>query len=494
MTKTLLVPCMLLQVFLAQAQIQIATDTTWGLSFSQNGPFDLPIYVVTNCLNEAYIDAQCGPDYGSPMVPTHFADCPGMKPLWVAPAPANCYYPPTGDYWFKKEFNLCGQVLSAMAKVQADQKFTFYLNGTLIGASGDSDWDKLLTYNVTSLLKPGPNTVLIRADNIDGGSCFNYAFLAFCLQINTNNGPLVLTPMADLSACSGQPVQLQATPGGVTYAWSPDASLSSTKIANPTASPATTTTYTVTITDACGNTLTDDVMVSVLPAPAAAAANSGPYCPGDTVLLQASGGTSYFWNGPAGFSSSQQNPVLPGFSAAAAGVYSVAVFSADGCSSTASTLVTALSLASITINYPPKLCITAPPLQLVANPPGGVWGGAAAPNGLIDPSALGSGSHSFTYTYTPGSINCTSLVFRTFEIVDVPQVEIQEAGPFCIGSEVQSLVARPPGGAWGGAAFQFGLFDPTAQGLGLHGVTYTVVAAPGCSATDSITVEVIDAP
>ncbi|MDI1306423.1 MAG: T9SS type A sorting domain-containing protein [bacterium] len=51
--------------------------------------------------------------------------------------------------------------------------------------------------------------------------------------------------------------------GGVSYSWSPATGLSATNIANPVATPATTTTYTVTVTGANGCTKTDSVIVTV---------------------------------------------------------------------------------------------------------------------------------------------------------------------------------------------------------------------------------------
>lgn len=476
------------------AQIQIVSDTDWGLSTSSTGPFNLPVYEVTDCVNEAYIDSLCSTSYESPMLPVHFADCPGMKPIWVAPAPATCYYPATGDYWFQKKFNLCSPVTSAQIKIQGDQKFTLYLNGILLGSTTDSDWNVLKTYDVTSLLTNGSNTILVRVDNIDGGSCFNYAFLAFCLQINTNGSPFTLTPMQDRNLCSGQSVQLQASPGGTAYAWSPAAGLSATNIANPQANPTATTTYSVTITDPCGNTLTDDVVVTVLPPPVASAGNDGPFCPGDSVRLQASGGSVYFWSGPAGFSSSQQNPIIQAFSPVMAGNYNVTVVGANGCTATAGTLVESLPVPVVAITSPPVLCLTTPPLQLTATPSGGTWGGIAPPGGFITPAAIGMGTHTVTYTYTDGATGCTTLTTQTLEIVDLPQVSIQEAGPFCVTSPEQALVATPPGGVWGGSVNPFGEFDPETLGLGLHGVTYTYTAAPGCSGADSITVEVENSP
>ena len=74
------------------------------------------------------------------------------------------------------------------------------------------------------------------------------------------------TPIAnagnDVIICTGGSVQLQAS-GGATYSWSPVAGLNNPNIANPVASPAVTTIYTVTVSNGINCTATDAVVVTV---------------------------------------------------------------------------------------------------------------------------------------------------------------------------------------------------------------------------------------
>jgi hypothetical protein len=72
----------------------------------------------------------------------------------------------------------------------------------------------------------------------------------------------------------------------------------------------------------------------------AAVAGGSTACAGTDVTLTATGpaGASYDWSGPAGFNSTQQNPVLPAVTAAQAGTYTVRVSVTTGlCPATAST-------------------------------------------------------------------------------------------------------------------------------------------------------------
>ncbi|OCX54688.1 hypothetical protein BEL04_10715 [Mucilaginibacter sp. PPCGB 2223] len=76
----------------------------------------------------------------------------------------------------------------------------------------------------------------------------------------------------DTTICKGRSVTLHAT-GGISYSWSPGKTLSDSTSANPTATPADTTTYTVTGTSANGCTSKGMVTIGV---PKAPTANAGP--------------------------------------------------------------------------------------------------------------------------------------------------------------------------------------------------------------------------
>ena len=63
--------------------------------------------------------------------------------------------------------------------------------------------------------------------------------------------------------CPGESVQLQAG-GGISYLWTPTVGLSNPNVANPTASPIESTTYTVNIKDSYGCTASATVFVAVM--------------------------------------------------------------------------------------------------------------------------------------------------------------------------------------------------------------------------------------
>ncbi len=125
--------------------------------------------------------------------------------------------------------------------------------------------------------------------------------------------------------------------GGLNYQWTPETALSDPGIADPVASPSTTTTYTVEVSDGCSED-TASVTVHVLPAPDAQA------WPGDTsilngaaVQLHSSGGVAYTWTPPDSLSDPLgQHPVAtPSYST----WYTVWVQGANGCGRADSVLI-----------------------------------------------------------------------------------------------------------------------------------------------------------
>ncbi|RZK60623.1 MAG: gliding motility-associated C-terminal domain-containing protein [Pedobacter sp.] len=89
--------------------------------------------------------------------------------------------------------------------------------------------------------------------------------------------------------------------------------------------------------------------INVNDKPTAVASNSGAACVGSNIQLSASGGTSYSWVGPS-FTSTLQNPILHAVDMNSAGIYSVTVFNAAGCSNTSETLVQVLPLVIANTN------------------------------------------------------------------------------------------------------------------------------------------------
>ena len=135
----------------------------------------------------------------------------------------------------------------------------------------------------------------------------------------------------DTTVCAGAPVQMNVTQG-TSFNWSPVAGLSDSKIANPVATPLTTTQYIVTGIGDNRCAATDTVLITVLPQPNGTASNDTVICQSATVQLNASGGFSYEWQPSSNF----DNPAIPNPRAitATSTIYTVKVTGTNGCSFT----------------------------------------------------------------------------------------------------------------------------------------------------------------
>jgi hypothetical protein len=88
------------------------------------------------------------------------------------------------------------------------------------------------------------------------------------------------------------------------------------------------------------------------------AANGDAVCAGESIQLTASGGDTYSWTGPDGFSSADQNPVINGATAAMAGNYTVVITNTGGggCTDTEMVSVTVNALPVVSAGADQLIC------------------------------------------------------------------------------------------------------------------------------------------
>lgn len=137
---------------------------------------------------------------------------------------------------------------------------------------------------------PGQYTVTLTVMTTDGESTITRTDFVTIHELP------VASAGADQFMCEGESVQLQAS-GGSAYAWTPVDGLSNPNFGAPTASPEATTTYTVLVTSPQGCQANDQVMVTVVPLPTPVVDDgNGTLCPGDSLVLTASGAEFYTWS------------------------------------------------------------------------------------------------------------------------------------------------------------------------------------------------------
>lgn len=123
--------------------------------------------------------------------------------------------------------------------------------------------------------------------------------------INVNNNPpflsIAITP-ADSVICSGESATLSASSNGLSYVWSPGATLNTTSGSTVIASPSSTTTYSVTAT-LNGCTATDQIEVTVLNGPTMTyfqSSGGAAICldESDSIVVTCATCDSYIWELP----------------------------------------------------------------------------------------------------------------------------------------------------------------------------------------------------
>ena len=167
-----------------------------------------------------------------------------------------------------------------------------------------------------------------------------------CISVTTTSVTVNALPIATASSnspiCVGNTLSLSGGGGG-TYLWNGPMGFSSTaqspNITNTTNLSSDVYTLTITNTQGCSSTTTTSVTVNTLPT-ATASSGTPVICADNTISLSGGGIGTYLWNGPNGFTSTNQGPSIPNASSLTSGTYRITVTNLSGCISTATTSVT----------------------------------------------------------------------------------------------------------------------------------------------------------
>jgi gliding motility-associated-like protein len=323
--------------------------------------------------------------------------------------------------------------------------------------------------------------------------------------------PLPIPPVITTNSpiCAGNSLTLNAaTISGAVYNWSGPAGFASSE-QNPVIANApvnTTGVYSVkaTVNGCTGNASSATVSVNSIPAAPVLSSNS-PVCEGNTIRL-ASGSVataSYNWYGPNGFTSTQQNPLLPAAATAATGQYT-ATITVNGCTSPASVL-------SITVNRLPEapavpsrinLCEGADFRLAASSIPGASydWTGpfnfsTTAQNpvmGLALPQQSGIYSVRAILNGCPGPVATIPVTITANPLAPL----ISVTSPVCSGSDVLLKASDMPGATYqwtGPNGFSSILQNPIIPAAAaLHSGTYSVsVMVNGCVSTSPASASVV---
>jgi len=296
--------------------------------------------------------------------------------------------------------------------------------------------------------------------------------------------------------CAGTTVNLAAT-GGTTYTWNASTSLSSTTIANPIASPTTTTTYTVTIDDATtGCITTDTVTVQVNALPVANAGANSAICIGSTATLNASGGGTYSWLPTTDLSNAAiANPIA---NPTATTNYTVTVTNAAGCTSTSSMTLTVNQLPTVSAGNNISICPGGSTTLTGTGAQNYVWSPGATLSDSTISNPIATPSSPTTYTVVGTDVNgCVNSNTITVVLNGINISASATSNTICAGTSTNLSVSGATAYVWSPAT---GLSSTTIANPIANPTTtttYTVIgndAASGCADTTTITITVNSLP
>jgi gliding motility-associated-like protein len=294
-----------------------------------------------------------------------------------------------------------------------------------------------------------------------------------------------------------------SAPAASSYTWSgPSGVFSNSQNPNiPNAATGMTGTYTLMVSiGTCTASATTNATVFSLPTPTAQ--YNGPLCEGQSLNLTGlSGGNGPYvfnWSGPAGFTSSVQNPVLSICGLINNGTNSLTVTDANGCINTVTLGVVVNPTPNIVVSNP-TVCVNQS-INLTST--GGstyLWSGPNSFTSNIQnpsiPSATTTMTGAYNVTVTTAA-GCSNTAVANALVYPLPTPSITANSPLCAGSTLNLQGSGGASYAWSGPGYTGPNQNPTINNVsaGAGGVYTLLVSSGSCTASTTYTVVVNPLP
>ena len=264
------------------------------------------------------------------------------------------------------------------------------------------------------------------------------------VRVNVD-APVSLTISNDTTICFGDCANLLVT-GANNNAWETSTSLNDTSIANPTACPSSTETFTVYgSTGACADTAQVTVTVNTLPT--IDAGTDPTICFGDTTNLSAVGAIDYSWSPADSLSSSIiSNPqAWPSDTTQ----YVVTGTDINSCSNTDTVTVNVNPLPNVDAGNNTTIC-TGDSIQLNATGAATyIWSPVTDLSNPTVADPFASPSTPTTYTVTGTDINgCVNVDSITISLHSLPTATVSNDTTICIGDTAQLIASGGTNYTW----------------------------------------------
>jgi gliding motility-associated-like protein len=282
--------------------------------------------------------------------------------------------------------------------------------------------------------------------------------------------------------CSGNSVTLTAS-GVVSYSWSPAAGLTATTGATVIATPATTTTYIVTGTDATGCTSSSSALITVNPGPTVSiSASANPICLGASTTLTANGATTYLWSGGLG-------TVSPVTVTPASTTTYIVTGTTAGCTGTANITITVDAIPNAQISpFTNSTCGLNNGSATATGGPAYLWS-----TGQTTATITGLAPNTYTVTVTVAA-GCSSTASVTINNIPGGTVTATSTNENC--GHANGTASSTPVGGTPPYTYLWSNGHTTQNITNLPAGTYTVTVtdASSCTAVTSVTLTNIAGP
>jgi gliding motility-associated-like protein len=316
-----------------------------------------------------------------------------------------------------------------------------------------------------------------------------------------DSNPPIANAGTDATICNGGNTTLNGTAtGGVspyTFSWAPAGSLTDPNIANPIASPTTTTTYTLTVTDFNGCQSTDQVIITVNPLPAVTVTSTlNTICLGANATLTASGASNYTWSPSTGLSATSGPSVVATPSVTT--TYTVNGTDANGCQSSAQITITVNPLPNVSIDPPTgAICVGETIVLTASGATDYTWTPATGLNTTNGAVVEASPTETTTYIVTGSNGTCSNSDTVIVTVTPLPVVTVTPSNPaICLGSSTTLTASGASTYTWSPATGLSSTTDASVTANPTTTTTYTVTGtgAGGCQNSTNVTVTVNPLP
>ena len=367
------------------------------------------------------------------------------------------------------------------------------VNLTASGATNYT-WANASGLNITSgatvIASPASTTTYTVTGT--SGSCTGDTTIT--ITVSPNLVISVTPPVATI--CNGSSVNLTAS-GASNYTWANASGLNITTGATVIASPASTTSYTVTGTS---GTCSGDTTVTITVMPdiiVSLSSGDSTICIGATVLMAASGAVNYTWSPVTGLSSGTGSSVSA--SPAITTTYTITGTSSV-CTDDTTITITVVPTPVITANASPETICAGAGSTLTANGASTAsnytWSPSSSLNSSTGNSVIATPSNTTIYTVIGSNGSCTASDQVTVTVNPLSNAVASNNDTICIGESAQL-------GASGGNTYVWipasglsnsTISNPVATPTITTSYTVTVSNNGQCSTTDNVTVYVNPLP